>query len=73
MLFSSASHKANIHFKLQRHASKMNGMTMVNTFIHYPSLSCARVIHIPSAFHLYVIVGFSAQRGVMHSRVYSEP
>ena len=31
MLFSSASHKANT--LLQRHASKMNGMTTVNTFI----------------------------------------
>ena len=30
----------------------MNGMTTVNTFIHYPSLSCARVMHFPSAFHL---------------------
>ena len=25
--------------------------TTVNTFIHYTSLSCARVIHVPSAFH----------------------
>ena len=32
---------------------KMNGMTTVNTFIHYQSLSCARwrVMHFPSAFN----------------------
>ena len=32
MLFSSASHKANIHFYKDMH-QKMNGMTTVNTFI----------------------------------------
>ena len=26
-------------------------MTTVNTSIHYPSLSCVRVIYFPSAFH----------------------
>ena len=45
MIFSSASHKANIHFYKDMH----HGMTTVNTFIHYPSLSCARVMHFLSA------------------------
>ena len=32
----------------------MNGMTRV---IHYPSLSCARVMHFPSAFHVCSVSG----------------
>ena len=34
----------------------MNGMTTVNTFIHYLSLSCARAMHFPSAFHLSALI-----------------
>ena len=28
---------------------------MVNTFIHYLFLSCARVMHFPSAFHIGIV------------------
>ncbi len=55
-MFVNASHKAavlviRLTYTSTKTCIKMNGMTTVNTFIHYPSLSCARVMHFPSAFH----------------------
>ena len=56
-MFVNASHKAavlviRLTYTCTKTCIKMNCMTTVNTFIHYPSLSCVRVMHFPSAFHL---------------------